>query len=471
MKKTVFTIMLAILCTGAAFSQQYTVAVAGFETMGGVTEDELAVVTEVFTTQLASTGVFRIADRRSLDRIMAEMQFQASDWSDSAKTAAIGKVLSAHYIIRGQLTKYGNIIYWTARMLDVSTAHALYAVTTTMNNIEQVFDRTASLCTSLTNQFKIYPPEVLQGLPNIALAGFDVVGSVTPLEVNLATELLMSYLAASGKVKIGDRAGLDKIAQEMQFQASDWADKNKTAAMGRALNAQFIVRGQIMRMGNNIICTSTMLDVNTAEILHTGRAQVDAIGKVFEGWYTNPSKREGWNGSGLAQIYTQLTKDLPLAPPQNLFVGRWQCIRESYRNGPSMTCILNFQADGKIIVERYDTISCTVNDTGSEFWGTDRRSFRWGSPNRNGTGTGTYSLSREGSNIRIELSLNLSGVISGIPTRRDKLRASINLLEERKTFSLSGLIFAVYETQKNGRKDGGPYENDNFIYSIFTRIE
>jgi hypothetical protein len=66
-------------------------------------------------------------------------------------------------------------------------------------------------------------------------------------------------------------------------------------------------------------------------------------------------------------------------PVPNYFIGKWRGTRESF------TCILEFKADGNIVVTQYDT------QTGRE-------------KKKSGKGTGNYSLN--GNKVRINLSLS-----------------------------------------------------------------
>jgi TolB-like protein len=142
MKERMFLTALFVFGGFSAFSQQLpTVAVATFDRIGGVTAHEAQVVTELFITELVSKGLVNVVDRANFDKIIAEMQFQLSDWSNSQKTALLGQASNAGYIIRGQLMKMENIYYWTATMLDINTAQVLYSAREQVANMSQISDK------------------------------------------------------------------------------------------------------------------------------------------------------------------------------------------------------------------------------------------------------------------------------------------------------------------------------------------
>jgi TolB-like protein len=168
-----------------------------------------------------------------------------------------------------------------------------------------------------------------QQLPTVAVATFDPSGGVTRDEAVLVTELFMTELVSKGTVNVVDRTNFDKIIAEMKFQTSDWSNAKKTAALGNANNAQCVIRGQLMKMGNVIYWTATMIDVNTAQVLYSVREQLGDMGEVF---------------NKLSAFVTQMTAKLP---PPNYFVGRWVSAIGMYK------CILDLKQDGSIIVIQY----------------------------------------------------------------------------------------------------------------------
>lgn len=166
--------------------------------------------------------------------------------------------------------------------------------------------------------------------PVIVVPTFDTVGGVTSDEAAVTTELFISNLAGSGKIRIADRNSFNLIVQQMQFQTTDWSDNNRVAQLGRALNAEYIIRGQIMKMGNTIFITASMIDVNTTSIIVSAREQMNSFDELFV---------------KLPQFCQQILDRLP---EPNWFVGRWRSTRDN------MICIIELRADGIVIVERYD---------------------------------------------------------------------------------------------------------------------
>lgn len=118
---------------------------------------------------------------------------------------------------------------------------------------------------------------------NIAVSTFDIAGgAVSTEEAEAITELFIAELVSTGKVTVVDRANFDKIIKEMKFQASDWSNKEKTAALGNAINATMVARGQILKLGSRMYLTSTIIDLKTAVVLSSAKEQFGSVDNIFD---------------------------------------------------------------------------------------------------------------------------------------------------------------------------------------------
>lgn len=124
---------------------------------------------------------------------------------------------------------------------------------------------------------------------SMAVMPFDVVGNaVTADEAEAITELYISALIEVGKVKIVDRANFDKVMQELNFQASDWSNSEKTAKLGKALNAKFISRGKIMKLGSKLSISASVIDITTAENVASTKANYKDIDELVALFFLKP---------------------------------------------------------------------------------------------------------------------------------------------------------------------------------------
>ena len=143
---------------------------------------------------------------------------------------------------------------------------------------------------------------------SMAVMPFDVIGNaVTADEAEAITELYISALIEVGKVKIVDRANFDKVMKELNFQSSDWSNSEKTAKLGKALNAKFISRGKIMKLGSNLSISASVIDIQTAEIVaSTNKVSYENIDELVS-YFFLASDTYGYYRSGKIE---DLVKDV-----------------------------------------------------------------------------------------------------------------------------------------------------------------
>ena len=112
--------------------------------------------------------------------------------------------------------------------------------------------------------------------PVMVISSFDAKG-IDVEDVEFVMNIFTSTFANLGVANIVDRSSFDKIKKELSFQDSDWSDSNKVAELGRALNANQVVVGQLMKRRNKVILTVKILDVNTTAIVAANIDTVDDI--------------------------------------------------------------------------------------------------------------------------------------------------------------------------------------------------
>ena len=116
----------------------------------------------------------------------------------------------------------------------------------------------------------------------MAIATFDINNNaVSEAEAEGITELYIAELASTGKVSIVDRNNFNKLLKEMNFQAGDWADSEKTIRLGTASGASVIGRGQIIKLGNKMYLSATVIDVKTAKVISSAKEQFESLDNIF----------------------------------------------------------------------------------------------------------------------------------------------------------------------------------------------
>jgi TolB-like protein len=105
-------------------------------------------------------------------------------------------------------------------------------------------------------------------IPTIVVSNFGVRGSnFTTNDGESITDLFIAEIVKGGKLRVADRASLQKVMAELKFQLSDWADSNQTARLGEALNASYLIQGQLNQLGPKVSLVVTALEINTLEVV------------------------------------------------------------------------------------------------------------------------------------------------------------------------------------------------------------
>jgi TolB-like protein len=117
----------------------------------------------------------------------------------------------------------------------------------------------------------------------VAVAPFEAKGGISAADAETITELYSTRLVKANVVRVVTRDNLDKVVREHSFQAGDWSDDTKTAALGEALNANWVVRGIVQKLGANIIITVTVLDIKSLQVMGGGDIRIAGIDDAYDG--------------------------------------------------------------------------------------------------------------------------------------------------------------------------------------------
>lgn len=147
-------VIVVTLCV-SAFAQtakKPSVVIMPFDAKGGVAQEDCDIVTDIFESEYVVAGNSTVVNRSTLSKIQAEQKFQASDWSNSSKTAKLGEALNAQQIVSGQLRLYNGLLFFTAQVQDIGTLAVLASVSMRTENAMQLLDKIPGICKDLAGQ-------------------------------------------------------------------------------------------------------------------------------------------------------------------------------------------------------------------------------------------------------------------------------------------------------------------------------
>ena len=137
---------------------------------------------------------------------------------------------------------------------------------------------------------------------------FDSSG-VPQEEVDVVYRMFLSEFVRTGKCTVVDRSSFDKIRAQQNFQLSDWSNNDKVAKLGKALNANVVVTGQIMKFRNEFMFITQIIDVNTTEIISSADKQVNDVAVLF---------------GSFGEMCKTLTNKLPKPPKPPIVLGKYK---------------------------------------------------------------------------------------------------------------------------------------------------
>jgi len=439
-KKGILFVGLFTVIAIISFAQQTTFAVEPFGVKNGITSDIAEVVTSLFIAELAKNNEVRIVDISNADLVIK------------------GNVMS----LAGR-----TIIQTTIR--NKASWQVISGSATWFTDVGQIFDQMPRITQNTFNAYKqaIDPNQShsKQRQYYVLMSPLEIRGTgITTDEVDVLTDLFTVYLLGRN-VRVIDRDTVNNYTRQTGFQVADWSIDTKVMELSRTMLTNSILRGNVMTLAGRTVITASILDSN-AQIISSSTLQMDNIGEIFQ---------------KISDFAQTIANNLPWPPDYNPLVGRWQGFvgfhRDSWvnhNNSPSgLICILNIQANGTIIVERYDTVTYTQRTTTRTF-SSDERSATWGPPNRNGIGNGTYSIiERSNNRIRATFTLNVSGTVG--PNINKSVTAQIDLTQPH-IMEMHGdinTLEATYQTRfENGRQVDQNWRGNSFGggYRYFSKL-
>lgn len=120
----VFAALTLALC--ASLSAQ-TVAVLGFESDDFCLDSRTGTMSDLLSDELVRIEGITVLELKRIDRVIEEMDFQMSGWTDAKTVKAAGKMLNADCVITGSVSTLGATLYVTARMIEVESAKVVYS--------------------------------------------------------------------------------------------------------------------------------------------------------------------------------------------------------------------------------------------------------------------------------------------------------------------------------------------------------
>lgn len=129
---------------------------------------------------------------------------------------------------------------------------------------------------------------------------------------NYVTDALTEAMFNTGKIKIVERASIEKILSEQQFQDSALVNENTASEIGNLTGANYVCYGTVKDLGTQVTLNVKVVEVSTAELCSMGRETVAKdeylSGVGFEARKTGGIAKKGPSTNSIANKNFDITK-------------------------------------------------------------------------------------------------------------------------------------------------------------------
>jgi tetratricopeptide (TPR) repeat protein len=209
-----------------------------------------------------------IVDRRNLDKVRQELNFQMSGDVNDETAQAIGKFLGASSVVTGQFVKVGGGYRCQLAAVNVETARL---ESTVRLSVRLDTRRTDAL--SLDEAIERSAEKIAGELTAGTLLA---IAAVSSRDQNLSNYIMdeLTGALADRHINIVDRRNLDKVRQELNFQMSGDVSGETAQAIGQFLGANRVITGQFIPFGDGYRCRFSAINVETARVVSAVRLNV-----------------------------------------------------------------------------------------------------------------------------------------------------------------------------------------------------
>jgi TolB-like protein len=120
----------------------------------------------------------------------------------------------------------------------------------------------------LITTFFLIVPLIGFTLPQLAVLEAILAAGIDPAAAPLITSKIEEEFVNSGKYRVLDRANVDKVLREKEFQLSSGIVRNEEIRQaGEYLGADFVIVANVSRVGQTFVVAAKMIDVVSGEIV------------------------------------------------------------------------------------------------------------------------------------------------------------------------------------------------------------
>ncbi|MEK6793555.1 MAG: P13 family porin [Spirochaetota bacterium] len=139
MKRMVASILASMFAMALiAQERPITVGIIEFQGGSGISAIDARTVSEVFRSELVTTGVYTVLERGKMDEILKEQQFQQTGCTSTECAVKLGKLLNMQKMLYGTMSKLGSRYYFVVTIVDIETSRVEKSVNDSMEGLDDL---------------------------------------------------------------------------------------------------------------------------------------------------------------------------------------------------------------------------------------------------------------------------------------------------------------------------------------------
>jgi len=227
---------------------------------GGAGEDG-ETIAELFSIVPDIFNTFTVVPRTgAINALMAERSFQNAGYTDSDTIARMGRMLNADYVLSGHIRRLGNRNLLIASIINVETFEQLAGYYTEYRNIEDVQQLLPAIVRKMSAAIL---RRNTSSLPKLAVAPFRISNrGANVQEAETLAQILSVEIVNTGRYVVLPRTETIQTAmKELEIQMSGATAEEGAKALGRAINAQYVLNAEVQSLGTMKMFTVSILNV------------------------------------------------------------------------------------------------------------------------------------------------------------------------------------------------------------------
>jgi len=264
MPKRLFIVLLLINCAVYVFSQSKPKL--GILPFSGGADGDGETIATLFSFQIDIQNAFTVVPRTSvLNAVTAEQNFQMQGYTDSDTIARIGRRFNADFVVSGHIRRLGDRSIVITNIINVETFEQLAGDYSEYRAIEDI----PTMLPGISKKLIAASLHKYSKLPKLAVAPFNIANTgVNAQNAETLAQILTIEIANTGKYSVLPRTSTMQTAmKELNYQTQGYTAEEGAKALGKAINAEYILFAEARSLGNMNVFTAQILNVENASLL------------------------------------------------------------------------------------------------------------------------------------------------------------------------------------------------------------